>query len=252
MTSHTHRETQRQTTHKFRHRTTRHTDKRLAHIKIVARRLVTYTQRSSKRQIASQLIHAWSVLSVSIITQMSIMKSLGMNLMQVSDRMGETFFVRRQKRMFAGKYLRKELSVWGRVKRKVFPFQSTLRLTRSSKPVLSPFNYKNKASRLKDKLTRCHATVISVTPRAIIGATNQWTSALWIVVTVTISINTWVFFCTAPIVNTHASQACEEIGSNIKSKTTYPPYICSLVSTFRGRLWWGPVVRLVVMVGPGP
>ena len=47
-------------------------------------------------------------------------------------------FVRRQKRMFAGKILREELSVWGPVKRIVFPFQSTLRLTRSLKPVLSP------------------------------------------------------------------------------------------------------------------
>ena len=43
------------------------------------------------------------------------------------------------RQMFEGKNLGEELSVWGGVKRIVFPFQSTLRLTRSLKQVLSPF-----------------------------------------------------------------------------------------------------------------
>ena len=53
--------------------------------------------------------------------------------------MRESFFCKKAKTDVVGKYLREELSVWGRVKRIVFPFQSTLRLTRPSKPVLSPF-----------------------------------------------------------------------------------------------------------------
>ena len=46
-----------------------------------------------KRRIASQL----SVLSVSIITQTSIMTSLGTNFMQVLDWMGEVFFCKKTK-----------------------------------------------------------------------------------------------------------------------------------------------------------
>ena len=70
-------------------------------------KLMLFFFNAPKRRIASQL----SVLSVSIITQTSIMTSLGTNLMQVLDRMGESFFVGRQKRMFEELSLGEELSV---------------------------------------------------------------------------------------------------------------------------------------------